>query len=67
MHKIISKIICSEYDGSTASLRGIARRFKIPELNVRKILTESRVNVPIEGQREFDFYGENINAEKILS
>ena len=63
MAKIASKLIRKQYDGSTASLRQICRKFKITEANARKILTASRVNVPAEGQKEFDFYGGKENAE----
>lgn len=63
MRKIVSKIIRELYDGSTASLRRIARRFKMPELKVRKILTESRVNVPVEGQCQFEFLNSNNNPQ----
>ena len=64
MNIITQKIICKEFDGSTASLRKISRKFKIPELNVRKILREAKKETPLEGQMELVFYPkEEVNAE----
>ena len=62
LKNIIKKRIVKEYDYTTESLRLIARKYKIPEVNVRKILQENRVDVPVDGQKSFDFYGQK-NAE----
>ena len=43
---IIKKFVLKIYDGTPASLRKIARKFSIPELQVRRILTENRIRIP---------------------
>lgn len=47
---IIKRIILKDYDGSTASIRRISRRFAIPELQVRKILSDNKIQTPDEKQ-----------------
>lgn len=47
---IIKRIILADYDGSMASIRKISRRFAIPELQVRKILSENKIQTPDEKQ-----------------
>ena len=49
--KIVRRIATEEFDGTTASIRNIARKYKIAEPVIRKLLKQSKIkNVPIEGQ-----------------
>ena len=43
------------FDGTTASIRNIARKFGLPEVRVREILKDQRYNVPDQRQMELDF------------
>ena len=47
---IEKRLILDRYDGTTASLRAIARDLKVPENFIRKVLSESRIQVPVDGQ-----------------
>lgn len=55
MQKIEKKIIINDYDGTTASIRDIARRFNISEMYIRNILSESRIQTPSPNQESFKF------------
>lgn len=49
--KIIRRIATEEFDGTTASIRNIARKYKMAEPVIRKLLKQSNVkNVPVDGQ-----------------
>ncbi|MBQ8476068.1 hypothetical protein IJ531_03300 [bacterium] len=48
--KYESRVIKDAYDGSTASIRALARKFKITERQVREILNEHKMQVPAQGQ-----------------
>lgn len=55
MQKIERKIIINDYDGTTASIRDIARRFNISEMYIRNILNESKIKTPSPNQESFKF------------
>lgn len=49
--KVIRRIATEEFDGTTASIRNIARKYKIADPVIRKLLKQSNVkNIPVEGQ-----------------
>lgn len=49
-NKIRNRILKEMYDGTTASIRNIARKFGLPEPRIREILKNQRYNVPDERQ-----------------
>ncbi|MCR5260611.1 MAG: hypothetical protein K6C94_02115 [Candidatus Gastranaerophilales bacterium] len=49
-NKIRNRILTEFFDGTTASLRIIARKFGLAEARVREILKEGKIDVPDERQ-----------------
>jgi hypothetical protein len=52
---IVKKLIVENYDGSTASIRNIARNYGVTEFFIRTVLSENKVQAPEAGQKQFDF------------
>lgn len=50
LSKIEKKIILDDYDGTTTSIRKIARRFGITEGYIRKVLANNKIQAPLENQ-----------------
>ncbi len=50
---IQKKILLKNYDGTTASLRKLAREFKIPEMTIRKILADYKIQIPQKSRLNF--------------
>lgn len=48
--KIQKKVVMKEYDGTTASIRRLSRKFKISESFIRNILEENKIPIPADGQ-----------------
>lgn len=48
--KLERRLMIDEFDGTTASIRKIARKYQITEAVVRDELKRNRKNVPVEGQ-----------------
>lgn len=49
-NKFRNRILKEMFDGTTASIRNIARKFGLAESRVREILKEGKFNVPTENQ-----------------
>ena len=60
--RIIKRIILSDYDGTSESLRRICRTHRFTEAHVRKILKDLRVDAPLEGQISLNFSGDKNDA-----
>ncbi len=56
LSKFEDRIISAEYDGTTASIRKIARKYSITEVTVRNILSRTRNNLPVEGQMDLGLF-----------
>ena len=61
--RIIKRIILSDYDGTTESIRKICRMHKVTESYVRNVLKDNKINTPAEGQKSFNFSGVQTDAE----
>lgn len=61
--KIIKRIVLSDFDGTTESIRKICRTHKVTQNYVRQILKDARVDAPLEGQKSFNFSMVNTDAE----
>ena len=53
---IEKKIILSEYNGTTSSIRQIQRKYGVSDSYVREIIKAAKIEAPIEGQLDFNFY-----------
>lgn len=45
------RYICADYDGTTASIRKIARKHNITEGYIREVLKSNRIPAPVIGQQ----------------
>lgn len=59
MLKIEKRVILKEYDGTTASIRNIARKFRLSETYIRETLRQSKVILPSEGQTSLELFNNN--------
>lgn len=59
MLKIEKRVILKEYDGTTASIRNIARKFRMSETYIRETLRQSKVTLPAEGQTSLKLFSNN--------
>lgn len=50
MYKVERRLIKENYNGTTASIRAMARKFRISEKQIRDILRQYKINAPSEGQ-----------------
>lgn len=55
MQKLEKRIIVSEYDGTSASIRKIARTLAVSETYIRDVLRRYKKDIPSEGQMTFTF------------
>lgn len=44
------RILKDEFDGTTASIRLLARKYNFTQARIREILKEAKVDVPVDGQ-----------------
>lgn len=54
LEKFEKKLILKEYNGTTASIRKLARTLVVSETYIRGILSQNRIEAPVEGQMSFD-------------
>lgn len=50
---IEKKIILSEYNGTTSSIRQIQRKYGVSDSYVREIIKSAKIEPPVEGQMSF--------------
>lgn len=53
---IEKKIILSEYNGTTSSIRQIQRKYGVSDSYVREIIKSAKIEPPAEGQLDFGFH-----------
>ena len=58
---IEKKLVVKDYNGTTASIRNIARKYNISETYIRNILKENKITTPATGQ--LDLFDDNIASQ----
>lgn len=56
MYKVERRLIKENYDGTTASIRAMSRKFRISEKQVRDILKQHKIDTPSVGQESLKLF-----------